>query len=385
MNYLRHDNFELTLPMPLLLIVEDGGWWQGENGSIRQEPFRTGMKRRHCLADYQALATLAAKLKMRILVAMVMCEWDRKDILRRLPSATWQGAEWNNQRNRGPWLDETAAFLKQQRDHLELGLHGVGHEYWREGILERSEFHDTRGIMRPQNVVKRHLEAFGELLEQNGLGSFPQTFVPPALQHGFGNAGESFQALANRFNIRYGAVNFARARQWSPPQHETIAWEAGVLMLDLPKTKIPWNLVGASPPAALKGPLLGIHWPNILHLDPRRNLEIVEVWRERLQAWGEDFFHLLAPDSTACWQQYCFQKLARIHRYQTGVELDLNRVPQFGNQERRIFLKIRTREPRRWRLQGANLRERYQQTPTVELLTIVPEQTALRIFIKPLP
>jgi hypothetical protein len=48
----------VSLPMPIFLVVEDVGWWQGRDGSANNEPFRIGFTRRHCLADYQALGRL---------------------------------------------------------------------------------------------------------------------------------------------------------------------------------------------------------------------------------------------------------------------------------------------------------------------------------------
>jgi hypothetical protein len=61
----------VSIPMPIFLVVEDVGWWQGKDGSAGNEPFRNGFPRRHCLADYQALVRLARRLKMRIALGMV--------------------------------------------------------------------------------------------------------------------------------------------------------------------------------------------------------------------------------------------------------------------------------------------------------------------------
>ncbi|MBE0582155.1 MAG: hypothetical protein IH612_00175, partial [Desulfofustis sp.] len=71
----------ISLPLPLFLVVEDVGWWQGEDGSARGEPFRNRFPRRHCLADYQALVGLSKRLGMRIAIAMVLGEWDTTNLL----------------------------------------------------------------------------------------------------------------------------------------------------------------------------------------------------------------------------------------------------------------------------------------------------------------
>ena len=74
----------VTLPMPVFLVVEDVGWWEGVDGSAWQEPYRSNMARRHCLEDYQALVHLGERLSMRIGLGMVMCEWDRTNFLKNI-------------------------------------------------------------------------------------------------------------------------------------------------------------------------------------------------------------------------------------------------------------------------------------------------------------
>src|SRR5512146_1127289 len=124
-------NLTVSVPMPIFVIVEDVGWWQGRDGSAENEPFRNGFSRRHCLDDYRALAHLAQRLKMKIALGMVLGEWDRANILRGVAGATWMGDGWDNRLNCGSWLDEAAEFLRDQRDWLEIACHGLCHEFWR--------------------------------------------------------------------------------------------------------------------------------------------------------------------------------------------------------------------------------------------------------------
>ena len=128
----------VSLPMPIFMVVEDVGWWQGGDGSANNEPFRNGFSRRHCLEDYRALARLAKRLKMRIAIGMVLGEWDRHNLLRNVVGATWMGSSWDNRSNCGPWLNEAAQFLRDNKDWLEIACHGLCHEFWRDGRMERS-------------------------------------------------------------------------------------------------------------------------------------------------------------------------------------------------------------------------------------------------------
>lgn len=382
---LRHDDFEITLPMPLFLVVEDVGWWQGHDGSARQEPYRTGMGRRHCLADYQALASLAERLSMRIQMAMVLCEWDRTDLLRQVPSATWMGAAWNNAVNRGPWLEETADFLRRHERHLEIGLHGVGHEYWVRGRLQRAEFHAAAGTMRPPGVVRRHLEAFGRLLEQNGLGPFPQLFVPPALHHSFGNGETSMQAILSEFGIRYLCTIFSRARQYAPPLHDGLTWECGVLLIERNEAVVPWDRPGATPPHSINGPVLSLHWANLLHQDPERNGEVIAAWGDFLVARARGFDVFLAPDTAACWSQYCYHRLAALRPLGPGVEIDCCRLPDLAALSGPVYLKVRERKQRLWQARGGKVVSARAAGEGITLFAILPQPGEKRILFQPAP
>ena len=81
------DGVAAVIPMPLQVVIDDVGWWSGEDGSERQEPYRTGIDRRHVPADYRAIVELGRALGIRPQAATVLCEWDKDNILRTLPRA----------------------------------------------------------------------------------------------------------------------------------------------------------------------------------------------------------------------------------------------------------------------------------------------------------
>jgi hypothetical protein len=179
MNMLASGDITVFLPMPVFPIIEDVGWWQGEDGSAFQRPFRNSFPRRHCLRDYQAIIRLAERLNVRVALGMVLGEWDRTNILKDVAGSTWMGKHWDNQANQGPWLEEAAEYLRENSNSVELSVHALCHEYWNGGKMERSEFHDENGTMRPPEVIASHLDAFARILEQNGFSEFPVSFSLP--------------------------------------------------------------------------------------------------------------------------------------------------------------------------------------------------------------
>jgi hypothetical protein len=111
------NDIQLTIPMPLQIIIDDVGWWSGKDGSQNNQPFRTGMSRDHVPEDYTALVRLGKKLNTKILAGFVLCEWDKFNILRKVPSATWMGTQWSmagtreEEKERAAWIIKNAGKI----------------------------------------------------------------------------------------------------------------------------------------------------------------------------------------------------------------------------------------------------------------------------------
>ena len=381
MNTLTHNGCTIIIPQPLFLVVEDVGWWQGADGSAQQQPFRTGMPRSHCLADYEALVYLADQLSMRIVLGMALCEWDLSDFLRDVPGATWMETSWNNQINRGVWLEEAADCLRNNRGLLEIALHGVGHEFWQDGQLYRSEFHDSACRMRSPELIEAHLNAFGELLLQHDLGPFPRTFIPPALKHSFGNGAESIQAILNTYGIQHLTTRFSRARIFSSPLAKHITWEENVLLIERGLSPTPWHVVAAKPEGALKGPIVALHWANLLHADPARNLEVVKPWITAMRESADSRETILAPDLHCCWSQYCHQQLAQLIPEGAGVVVDREKLPSASYKMDKLFLRIEDPDGLQWQVDGGTIVSEMKEGNSVSLLEVAAEENEL--YLRP--
>lgn len=155
------------------------------------------------------------------------------------------GSSWDNSVNQGPWLDQAAQFLRENEKYLEIALHGLCHEYWGAGQMERSEFHDEKNRMRDPSLLRLHLDAYGELLQQNKLPHPPRLFVPPALHHSFGNGDESMQALLHSYGINHVTTRFDRAHHSHPPRHQALTWEYDVGILERGISPVNWATMAA--------------------------------------------------------------------------------------------------------------------------------------------
>jgi hypothetical protein len=316
-------DIQLTIPMPLQIIVDDVGWWSGEDGSQYNQPYRTGLGRDHQPEDYLALSALGKELGMRILAGFVLCEWDKTNLLRKLPSATWMGREWHNAGIRREDKEQAAEIIRNERAAIEIALHGIGHEFWVDGRMERAEFHNNDCEMRDSDDIRRHLEGFFQLMDQYDLAPPPGTFIPPALKHSFGNGEEGFQKLLSEFGISSVVTRFDKARQFSAPLHPHITWESKVLLVDRGLAACAWNDVACEPAFAFDRPFLTLHWANILHQDPRNNLDIIRKLANFLREGAARHGLLIAPDMRSCLSQYLHRVFSAIHTENGEISIDL--------------------------------------------------------------
>ena len=327
----RH-GVSVTIPLPIQMVIDDVGWWVGPDGSSRQEPYRSGISRDHVTADYEALVHLARTLGIRPQIAMALCEWDTDNILRKLPTSTWMGEDWDNRpliKRVGSQLDEAAQILRDNQRHLEITIHAIGHEYWTAGKFTRAEWADIHGVMRPPDQVAAHLDFFGQLMDQHDLGPLPDSFVPTAFLHTFGPSGEhkeSFATIARRQGVKYINTLFRSMRNVEAVQHGLFGFDGDVMTVDRgpeieclerndsvsDQGRYLGGTISTRPAGTLTGPTCGIHWANVLHIDPRRNLEIVDGWVKFLQAHHDRFDMILAPDSNAFRRQLAHCQCTRL-------------------------------------------------------------------------
>ena len=316
-----------AIPLPIQVVIDDVGWWSGEDGSEWQEPYRTGINRNHVPNDYRAIVRLGRELGIRPQAAMILCEWDKENILRKVPTSTWMGSDWDNSKWVGPWLEEAAEIIRNNRDHFELTLHGIGHEYWKGKKFTRAEWADKSGTMRPVDKVKKHLDFFGALLQQNNLGPYPTSFVPTAFLHGFGPTGNHDQSMAEvlaSYGVEYVNTPFSGMYNAGATQYNRFGFDAGVITIDRGSDILSWDTIGKGPEGKIKGATCGMHWPNILHQDPEKNLEITDQWIKFLRPYNDKPDTMLAKDSLEFRHQLLHHTCTKAKLAGNTVELDFS-------------------------------------------------------------
>lgn len=317
----------IVIPPPLLLVIEDVGWWSGYSRPEMNQPFRTGMERMHCPEDYAAIIRLAKALKTQIVAGFALCEWDRTGLLAELPSSTWLGLKWKGCRDGIGFQDQVVSILNEKHQYVNIAMHGLGHECWVGGAASRSEFHDENGVMRDKDQVTKHISMFEKLLRKTGINApFPQIFIPPALKHSFGNGEQGFQKILADFGINYVITVFEKAKRFAQPMYEHVTKECGVTLIERGIAPVSWDNVSANPVFSFTHPVIPLHWANILHQIPKQNEDVVDRWAEFLASGALHNGYVFFPDALTALSQIIFYQLTRIEHIQGGVVLNISDV-----------------------------------------------------------
>ncbi|MBT3384618.1 MAG: hypothetical protein HN778_18395 [Prolixibacteraceae bacterium] len=377
---------KIFIPMPIQVVIDDVGWWSGKDGSKKQEPYRTGINRNHVPNDYLAIAELGRELGIRPQAAIILCEWDKKNILRQLPTSTWMSEKWDNSKWVGQWLEETAEIIRNNKNHFELTVHGIGHEYWEGGNFTRAEWTDSKGQMRPQDQVELHLDYFEKLMNQHNLGSFPNSFVPTAFRHSFGPSegrNISLAEILEKRGITYINSPFEGMYNNERIQHELFGFDAGVMTIDRGSDEFPWDTFPGNPSMELTGPTCGMHWPNMLHPNPERNSEVVQKWVNYLKPYNEKQDMMLAPDSVAFQNQLVHQTLTKTQLKRNSIKIDFTETDKLpsGVGMGELTLKIVTDKPTQFKSEDIKIKSQTLQRGSKFLYNLILKRKAGKLKV----
>jgi hypothetical protein len=175
---------------PFFFVVDDGGF---PHAGHAEEPRQVGME------NYRTILRIAKRFSLRIPICFTMKYLDKSNI-------SGEGTPIG-------YLDDLIAFLKENHDCIEIGYHGLTHEY----NHHVGEFYclDTRQAV-PVDVQQEHIEKSAHVFSDLGL-AFPKVFVPPYHAWEWGVT----DRLVSGFGVKY-LISFARKRygnrryQWRP-------------------------------------------------------------------------------------------------------------------------------------------------------------------------
>jgi len=328
---------ELHIPRSILVVIDDGGMLDriGEVGPGRRFP--TIVNRPLGAADYETLARIGHATGTRLQVAMILCYWDCDGVCAKVPSTTWLGAAWKPQADRA-WMESCAQVFIDHPEAIEFAMHGVGHDYFIDGVPHIGEWCDrVSGEPWPIADLQRHMDCFMEIVAQTGIPGrvpyrVPESFVPCYFQCLFeeGNPLSTGHLVAAN-GMRYVSTPYGSGLHTpsDPMPPRDGFFDSGLLVLERDHTDVRWNDEATVPPRLPCTSICGMHWGNFLSTDPAGNAAVAERWIAYLHGIDTAPGLMLAPTAEHCWSQWVAHTYARTRRDGEGVTVvDLSNVPE---------------------------------------------------------
>lgn len=324
----------VILPGALQIVVDDVGWFFGNDDRYKGGPSRSVMPRRHRPDDYAALERLGRALHMKITCALVIGEWDSKNILKGVPGATRYGDDWDNARFFKEREARDCIDVIKNSTHIEFALHGLLHWYWEKSNSPYPEFYyldsDNKLKMPPREHLLKHIDAFFEIYNQWGFNGPIRAFLPPCFSYQFDKSASGLSRILSQYGILYTIAPFDMmgACGQKPVLCDV---ENSIITVDRTSDLCCWYKYDTSPDFNyFKDGIFGFHWVNFLKLIPQNNSMVVDKWIEYFRLAGKRFGTVLSKDIAFAASQALYKRYAKLIFEKDTVIIDLKEALAMG-------------------------------------------------------
>ena len=326
---------KLIIPKPFAIAIDDLGWMKGHNeGHDGFGPYRTGLNRNMTLNDYKAVVDIAQQVGVRLQGLFILGELDRDNFLKNHPSTTQLQKNWDNSENISDLQLRIMDFVKNNSSHLELGLHGIGHEHWtNEGKRKRAEWYNREDKQPwPEEIIRTHLTCFKQILAQYGISedmghSFPESFVPCAYSYYWNPKGDySLGTVLSEYGVRFANTDFTKIPECNPPSDANGGdFDHGVHVLNRFNYGNAWHAAGELPTTPLEEQttdFIETHWPNLLFNDKEGQEEVSRKWTNYFRTVQSSESRYCAKNTAQLHSQWLYNKYTKVTKAQDGYIID---------------------------------------------------------------
>lgn len=333
---------KFIIPSAFIIVVDDVGWWCGNDHRYKNGPSRSGIERRHTIKDYEAIIEIGKKMGMRIKCGFVIGEWDRTNILAEVRNSNKYGKLWDNASflNKEE-ADEVVDLINSNSEYIELALHGVMHMFWDdEGNFKPAEFFQRdedsgKTIMTDKDVVREHLDAFFEIYGQNGFKAEVESFIPPCFIYEYNPGEDGMSRILSQYGIKYISTIFNQT-----DRDEVVLVENGIITVDRTVDLTPWYGVDLEVPDIIKRSYYGMHWPNFLHHDPEKNHLPVKRWIGYFEGYKGKPDILVAKNNEEASLQALYKRHVRIGEKENFLTFDFSEIDKLEVKEPKDYFYI---------------------------------------------
>ena len=335
----------IIVPVAQAIIVDDVGWFNGDDERMSNGSARSGIPRFHTPSDIKALNAIGEGLGTKIGCSLVLGEWDKNNRLRGVPHVTAEVNTWDARGKMDMQYTEAYFEALESSASLEYYVHGLMHAYYIDGKLHTARQYyptifdengkDVGFNWLPKDEFRRMIELFYEIYGDWGFKKSLKTFVSPCGCRGAVDAEGNLEyaAVLREFGIDYWANGWV-----DHPMHvDTI----GTLITSKGRCIAPWNAYGINPRYLC--PLdnkridthLGAHLANFIRIDPEDNFEYVDGWIDYFRRVTGVFGRMLAADNAESSSQTLYSRFGVVEKSSDGYTIDLSLVDSVAAEGKR--------------------------------------------------
>src|SRR5690625_3819083 len=332
----------LIFPRAFGIAVNQVGYMYGDNLSgddgvdlsgARNGAFRAGIRRNFDVRDYHPFVEVGQAVGVRFMTLFVLADMDRLNIVAEYPTATEAGADFDNSDIIGPDQIEIMDFVTSNAAHIELGVTGVGHEYWENGLRTRSEWYNVQAKeARPESEMRGRMELIGRILAQYGISperghSFPESMS--AYGYHWNPGGEvSTGRFWSESGVKYGNTKFRVSPHMDWPEAGTGGFDHGVLVFDRFDYGNYWHVYADLPDLPdepeqvellYETDLIESHWANWLAPDDFLQPALNEEWIDYFSAIQAHPNHYLAKNTEQLYSQWRYRRHTSVSETAPGT------------------------------------------------------------------
>jgi hypothetical protein len=328
---------EILFPRAFGIAVNQVGYMEGGSLGEVGGPWRAGIRRDMDVRDYRPIADVGKEVGIRFMSLFALAEMDRLNVVATLPNARPEGHRFDNSSRIKPEQIEIMKFVKDQAAYIELGVTGVGHEWWVDGERTRSEWYNLDDKEpRSEELMRRHMDVISNILGQYGMSelnghSFPQSMS--ALGY-FWNPDGPYSAgsIFSDFGVRYVNTKFSIIPELNPPPEHSGGFDQGVLVLDRSGYGNLWYTFDDQPHEPVENyetDLIESHWANWLAQDDFLQPDVNRRWVDYFSTIQAYPYRYLAKNSEQLYSQWLYKKYTSVTLIAPGkVRIDNSSMPE---------------------------------------------------------
>jgi len=320
---------KIKIPIAMQIRVDDVAWHEGADMRLMSRPSRSGLPRRHHPMDYVILNEIGKRINMKIGCSLVLCDWDKDNILRGVPHVTWNPEGWDRASEIDMEYAEKCFEMLDGGEYLDYNIHGICHGYYDNGKIVSERQYNPNNRWLSEEEFEKHIDLFFELYNSWGFKKKIESFACPCGNIGNLEQNEPYFKVLSRKGIKFWSNG------WREVPGKTAVSHGIIVTKSLPNPK-PWNAMAMDPDFIDISMKEGdddnflteysSHWTNYVRFNPENNLEYAEKWANHFMKQAEVFGVMLARDIAFSAAQLLYHTYAKTEIFDGKYVIDLTDV-----------------------------------------------------------